>query len=730
MEIAPVLKSFNLGISTTGSGKKLSAFNAITPALVLFLVVLFLAPYNSLAQNKQLIDSLKQELPKVSAEKRFDLLNTIGFEYRLSYPDSTIYYCKQAYQLGKELGLKSGLSRPLSFIGLAMAYKGDNAQSFDYHGRAIETARQEGDSLQLAYGYNNLGRLFFDQGDLTRAYKYFIDALRLMEYTQDKLGLSYVHRSLSTLYKSQRDLNKALEASKLALDFRLKLGEERPILSAYSELGLVYQQRGETEWAISCFSKADSIARSINDKISLAELKLGLAEIHVDRQAISGALSLANEAFDIIRETQNQRLLPRANLIMARLKIEERQFSVAELYLNSLLLDAEQTNNLAMLRDGYFLLAKVAEAKRDEEKALQLQNKYLVLKEQLNNVELAREIDRLEFRLTIERKEKENELLKANEERIEAQLELQRLERIGLTIVIFFISLLALVLWRSNKRKNDDNSNLAAQRDFIEKQRKEIEEQNQRISEQNRVLSKRNEELADLNNEKDTLMNIVAHDLKSPLNRIQGLVSLIELSGNLTDEQIGYLNMLKNVTKSGNELISDLLDVNAIESDRQKIEFKKINVSHFLNDRISNFISAAKAKDIKLTITAPDILYIDSDENLLGRIIDNLISNAIKFSPRGMAIEVSAAEKEGKMFFTVKDEGPGFSVADQEMLYQKFRKLSARPTAGESSNGLGLAIVKILTERLKGEVKLVSEQGKGSEFIIALPVEAVLTSKI
>src|SRR5690606_34681728 len=154
------------------------------------------------------IDSLKSLLPVTEGEAKFNLLNELGFEYRLSYPDSTIKYCEQAYALGKELNLKKGMSKPLSFIGLASAYKGDYKTSFDYHNRAIAIAEEEEDSVQLAFGYNNFGRLFFDQGDLVRAYNNLIKAQELFTELGDKNGLSYVVRSLSNLYKSQHDFDK------------------------------------------------------------------------------------------------------------------------------------------------------------------------------------------------------------------------------------------------------------------------------------------------------------------------------------------------------------------------------------------------------------------------------------------------------------------------------------------------------------------------------------------
>jgi len=129
--------------------------------------------------------------------------------------------------------------------------------------------------------------------------------------------------------------------------------------------------------------------------------------------------------------------------------------------------------------------------------------------------ELSNQIERLLFQLQIEKKEKENELLKANQLKIEATLSKQRSQNILLLIVLISLSGLAVILWTASRRRRRINRQLILQNQQIDFQRVEITRQNEK-------LSRRNQELSELNNEKDTLMNIVAHDLKSPLTVSQG----------------------------------------------------------------------------------------------------------------------------------------------------------------------------------------------------------------
>jgi len=105
----------------------------------------------------------------------------------------------------------------------------------------------------------------------------------------------------------------------------------------------------------------------------------------------------------------------------------------------------------------------------------------------------------------------------------------------------------------------------------------------------------------------------------------------------------------------------------------------------------------------------------------LCRILDNLLTNAMKFSENGKTIHLNIWEENKKIYFSIKDEGPGISEEDQKKMFKKFQKLGAQPTAGESSTGLGLSIIKALVGKLSGQIEVKSQLGKGSEFIIILP---------
>ena len=215
-------------------------------------------------------------------------------------------------------------------------------------------------------------------------------------------------------------------------------------------------------------------------------------------------------------------------------------------------------------------------------------------------------------------------------------------------------------------------------------------------------------------------MNIVAHDLKSPLNRINGLVHLIEID-NAPEALSQYLEIAKKTTQGGLALITDLLDLNAATGAHLTPTKKEVDLMELIDRKIESFRESALSKKIEVQKMNSKPAVVKTDPEFISRILDNLISNAIKFSHPNSTVAINFGATSKEFFFSIKDTGPGFSEEDKAQMFQKFKRLSATPTAGESSNGLGLALIKFLVTRLNGSIDLTSENRKGSEFVVTIP---------
>ena len=256
----------------------------------------------------------------------------------------------------------------------------------------------------------------------------------------------------------------------------------------------------------------------------------------------------------------------------------------------------------------------------------------------------------------------------------------------------------------------------------LRKQRRLIEVQGAEIQKQLRELTAQNQVQEALNREKQQLIGVVSHDLKGPFNRIFALIQLMAMDQkNLTEEQLDYLGKIHQITADGMNMVRNLVDARKMDDDGIDLRTEKLNFALLLTNLVKQYRVLAEKKKIDIVLASPDSLDVWADRVYLSRIIDNLISNALKFSPYQKTIRVELAEEDGFARVSVSDEGPGFSADDELRLYQKFQKLSARPTGGESSTGLGLSIVKRLVEKMGGNISYRNEHGKGTTFAIRIP---------
>ncbi len=260
----------------------------------------------------------------------------------------------------------------------------------------------------------------------------------------------------------------------------------------------------------------------------------------------------------------------------------------------------------------------------------------------------------------------------------------------------------------------------------LRSQNKLIATQNEEILSKNKQLQLQNKKLKKINEEKTNLIGVVSHDLKSPFNRIFALLNLLKLTNkNISEENLEYLSKMHLVIKDGLALIRNLLDIRAIEDEGIKIVLEQVDMVKLLNDILKAHKPLAEIKHIKLKLTKDiDTLVITSDKLYLSRIIENLLSNALKFSEHDSVIEVKIVMCGDDYFqIEVLDQGPGILEEEMKLLFQKYQILSARPTGGESSTGLGLSIVKTLVDKIGGEVSCSSKMGEGAKFTVKIPIE-------
>lgn len=233
------------------------------------------------------------------------------------------------------------------------------------------------------------------------------------------------------------------------------------------------------------------------------------------------------------------------------------------------------------------------------------------------------------------------------------------------------------------------------------------------------------ERLRQLNELKNRFLGIAAHDLRSPLALVQSYVDMLgdkELAAD-EDRREFVFGRLKTVTTRMLNLINDLLDVSAIESGKLELDLQTFDLVPFLKEAGSNHELTAKLKNIAVVSEIPESLpMVSIDSKRIAQVIDNLITNAVKFSPKETTVTLKASVVDGSVKISVVDQGQGIPEKELPKLFQEFGKTSVKPTDGEKSTGLGLAIVKKIVNGHGGQVSVTSKVGEGSVFSLTLPI--------
>ncbi len=246
-------------------------------------------------------------------------------------------------------------------------------------------------------------------------------------------------------------------------------------------------------------------------------------------------------------------------------------------------------------------------------------------------------------------------------------------------------------------------------------------------------LAQANMELFNNNKLKDDFLATISHELRTPLNSILGFSDILQTTANLDDRQRRYV---QNIQSSGQSLmlqINDLLDLAKIESGKMDLHLTTMNLADVLEIQVQQIMPLADRKNIDLKTDTPQIPLptMFQDRGKICQLITNLLSNAIKFTPEGGRVRVSSRLiDENFIEFSVEDTGIGIPLQEQEHIFEKFRQGTSDPGGRDHTKreyegtGLGLSIVRELSRLLGGDVTLRSEFGKGSLFVVRLPLQA------
>jgi len=278
----------------------------------------------------------------------------------------------------------------------------------------------------------------------------------------------------------------------------------------------------------------------------------------------------------------------------------------------------------------------------------------------------------------------------------------------------------------------DFSKKMELQNRELEAQKTELVSQSSELSAQNTELEMQKKQLKEVNQLKTNFLSNMSHELRTPLNSVIALSGVLNrrLAKQIPEEEYSYIGVIERNGKHLLELINDILDISRIEAGKEEIEITKFNANNLIAEIVSMISPQVEQKDLKLIHSANDAkLLFTSDVAKCRHILQNIIANAVKFTEEGK-VEVKAEQIENKILISVTDTGVGISDAHIPHIFDEFRQADGSTSRKFGGTGLGLAIAKKYAMLLGGTISVKSILGKGSEFILTLPLQYAPENKI
>ena len=568
---------------------------------------------------------------------------------------------------------------------------------------------------QYVYNYADAnfakGDAYFDLNQYTNAYRYYYEGYILgKNYIDNSLLAEYTYRMGMVSFR-QSHFNLAAEYFKESFkqsfayhdDFRAFYQRQELL----NDIGESYLNTGNTDSAEVYFDKALVFIDKYNERFKDIGYKLDIARAvtwgdqgklmyYKGNYAESARLFQKSINFDLKKSYDNfDAELVEADL--ADLYLKQHQLKPLYNLLQDLHRQLDTVKNLEALSSWNRLMSSYATANKDYVNALVYYKKYSELKDSLSKVDISIKESDVNQQLANYDKQYQIQSLKDNNKLQSIFLYLSILG----VLMALVITLLVFRNWGRSKRDI-----------------KAISELNQQINSQKNDLEATLEELKTNGQEKDRILRTVAHDLRNPIGGIMSLTNVM-LQDEYTDDQKELINLVNSTSKNTLELINEILEATNHKIGKSNRELVDINALVNSSVEILNFKAAEKSQTIVTELLdAPQMLLISRER--IWRVISNLISNAIKFSPTGAIIKVKLISDVKEIKICVSDHGIGIPDSIKNDVFNMFTDAKRPGTAGEKSFGLGLSICQQIVENHGGKIWFESENNKGTTFFVSL----------
>jgi len=647
-------------------------------------------------------DSLKLELEKPHHDTiKFEILLTIGDLFEYSQPEIAMDYYRQAKELAeKNLEQPSPFQRKflqqkakaIRYIAYVYQNQGDLNTALEKYFQALAIGESIGCNLNIYNSYNNIGIINHIQKEYDVAREYYNKAIEITEKTGNKVGRAKLYINMGILNfdlgnatdsisVKQEYFREALENYTNALKLKVEYNDLKGQSLCYENLGnlnkelakISKKEKNKSELLLKAkqqYWKANELSQKINDKMGLSKAYANLSELY-------------SVLFLLKSYSKHDRNILSDSAVFYGTRSYDYAVEVKSTYL--------QNKAALLVKKSYAAIG-------DERKALEYADYFIESQEKLFSEDKTKIIN--EMRIKYESEKKDNEIKLLNQEKRISEIKIRNAKRESffyIIIALTLLSLLALLFWLYSIRKRNS-----------------------------KVLEEKNEELKVLNNTKDKFISILAHDLKNPFSAFLNITSALSNDyDEISDEdKKQYLGQLHQSARQISGLLNNMLEWAVIQNKSKNVLSEIVNL-HEIAENVTQTLSSFAIEHGSILVNAiPDDVFVFANRAYLLVVLNNLVTNAVKFSKGENQVNISANINENHVIICVADKGIGLSPEDIDKL---FRIDIDTHTIGDSERkgtGMGLILCKELIDKMNGEIRVESSPGEGSKFIFTLPLNS------
>lgn len=623
---------------------------------------------------------IDNNISKDEAVELVDELSAKCWNLRESDSDSALLLGKYALEIASEYELDEKMPKLNGFIGVILLhYLYDVKGSLPYFQKSLAGSIETKDEVRLGYAYNNLGDVFILTGNFPLALQYSEKSIDIFKKIDNKMGIAYGYINMGIIYRNEKLYSLALEFFQNAVDLRKSIGDSVGYASGLLEIAKTNFDAGNIDASMEYYLNSFERHVEINNKRYTAFCLNGIGGIHYMRDEYDQALDNYLEAIRLNESRMSYYGLIENYTGIALVYAKQNEIQKGENALNNALEISKKLGLHPSLLKVYKSFSEFYSIINDDEKTAQNLSRFLVLYDSIYLVHQFQTLNELEtnFKNRLSLDQTQQELISRKKELFYL-----------VVIIILMVIIVSVFFWR-----------LSAQR----------------------IL---NHKLIAANQTKDKLFSLISHDLRSPFNSIIGFSELLmeNLSNSDNEKAKYYTNAIYSSSNDTLNLINNLLTWSRSQTGGIKFSPISTTIEPLFNDLERLYKHTLKKNNLKLIFKNSVYNEIKIDQTLLNIVLNNLISNAIKYTKAGGEIVVSASIKRKKLIIKVKDTGIGISNQLLEILFSEYSDNESNVgVRNEKGTGLGLIICKELIELHKGTIIAESKEGEGSSFTIEVP---------